>query len=40
MTDGWGDEVPTLYFEFDHGRPTGVLTRADLLEYLANHRNG
>jgi cystathionine beta-synthase len=35
-----GDTGSPAVVVADHGRPRGVLTRADLLEYLANHRNG
>jgi len=43
-----GESVETVYADLagggsgvvvaDSGRPLGVLTRADLLEYLAHHR--
>jgi cystathionine beta-synthase len=35
-----GDNGHPAVVVADHGRPTGVLTRADLLEYLASRRNG
>jgi cystathionine beta-synthase len=35
-----GDNGHPAVVVADRGRPTGVLTRADLLEYLASRRNG